>query len=569
MRVDVENEVNRILPLIPKKPPENSIEILKKNGYLKDERLLYRIAYGNDGRPSGKMVKVHCSLCGGEALLEHVGAGECHRGYGTYGFIDPSDNSPVTSGDTCICPNCGKGMRALHIGSLKSRTEIDSRIYMSVHNVEGYLVLLSWVTKKMLHSDGSVTYWTNGYEGVIVIEKTLVRIKMYSKFMSSYSWSSNWTYTKRFTDEFGRFSKTEIIEASPIVVERTDCAHSALAEYLQCSEPLDPVHYIKLWLKHPNVENLVRQGFSRYLAAVIDKSYVYGSCSYSRSFDVKETDAFIKWSEVKPSAMLGLLKDEIPLARTLSFEALEFYRVMRDRRGIRLDADTLKRIYKYGYSQVKTMVLVPNYVDSVPLIHLINYLDKQRDILGRNDLIGVDYLNDYWRACNRLYGNVPAELAYPKNLIQAHDNFIAQVKEKESAELDAKIRGRLDELSKMVYQDEALGLMIRPAASQSELIKEGKELHHCVGGYATSHAEGRTSIFFIRKISDPDIPFYTLEYKGGKVNQNRGMQNCARTEDVQAFENKWLEHIKNLNKKTKENKNGKRNSSKERIRTGA
>lgn len=41
MRVEVEKEIERILPLIPKEPPENTIEILKKRGYLKSERLLY------------------------------------------------------------------------------------------------------------------------------------------------------------------------------------------------------------------------------------------------------------------------------------------------------------------------------------------------------------------------------------------------------------------------------------------------------------------------------------------------------------------------------------------------
>ena len=98
--------------------------------------------------------------------------------------------------------------------------------------------------------------------------------------------------------------------------------------------------------------------------------------------------------------------------------------------------------------------------------------------------------------------------------------------------------------------------MIRPAASHSELIAEGKALHHCVGGYAKSHADGSTSIFFIRKISAEDTPFYTLEYKNGKVQQNRGNGNCSRTQEVSDFEEEWLEYIKNKEFM----KNGKRSS---------
>ncbi len=54
--------------------------------------------------------------------------------------------------------------------------------------------------------------------------------------------------------------------------------------------------------------------------------------------------------------------------------------------------------------------------------------------------------------------------------------------------------------------------MIRPCADENELIAEGKALHHCVANYAQDHAEGKTAIFFIRKTSAPDEPFYTLEF---------------------------------------------------------
>lgn len=545
MRSDVETEIKRILPLIPKEPPEDSIEKLKKRGFLKDERLLYSVEYANNLEGvKTKMVRVKCSHCGCSALLEHVPGPACHHSYGTYGFIDPADKQPKQTGDTCICPICGKGMRALLKSSFRSCTEIDSRIYMSVHNIEGNLTLLSWLTKKMLHSDGSVTYWTNGYEGVVIIDGSFVRIKMYSKFMSSYSWLSEWSYTQRFLDEFGQFSNEEVVEASPITVERTDCAHSALAEYLQSAGTLDPIHYMKLWFKHPNVENLVRQGLSRYLCAVIDKCNEYSYSYGSRVFNIKATEQFINWKEVKPAEMLGLEKDELEIARTVSFDAFEFYKLIKARLKIRLDTETLDRIKKYGFYNVKSMVFASGYVDSVPLIHLINYLDKQREANAKTSLINTDYLRDYWQACHNVYGKVPAELTYPKDLKRAHDDMILRVKEKEDAELRAGFENRLAELSKMSYQSEATGLMIRPAQTQNELIKEGKILHHCVAGYAKSHADGSTSIFFIRKIAEPDVPFYTLELKDGKVNQNRGDKNCARTAEVIAFEAEWLDHLK-------------------------
>ena len=105
--------------------------------------------------------------------------------------------------------------------------------------------------------------------------------------------------------------------------------------------------------------------------------------------------------------------------------------------------------------------------------------------------------------------------------------------------------------------------MIRPAKSTNELMKEGKELCHCVASYAKSVAQGTTNILFIRKIDEPDKPFYTLEFKSGKILQNRGYKNKLQTPEVLAFEAKWLLYIKGgLN-------NGKRNNDKSEQRAGA
>ena len=61
-------------------------------------------------------------------------------------------------------------------------------------------------------------------------------------------------------------------------------------------------------------------------------------------------------------------------------------------------------------------------------------------------------------------------------------------------------------------------------------------------------------IFFIRKLEDPNTPFFTLEYKNGIVAQNRGAKNCKRTKEVQEFENLWLEHVEKVNRSKKDGK---------------
>ena len=75
---------------------------------------------------------------------------------------------------------------------------------------------------------------------------------------------------------------------------------------------------------------------------------------------------------------------------------------------------------------------------------------------------------------------------------------------------------------------------------------EGNALHHCVGTYGKKHATGSTAIFFIRRVNRPKESWYTLQLdeRTLSVVQNRGLRNCARTPEVQAFEDKWLAWVR-------------------------
>ena len=114
----------------------------------------------------------------------------------------------------------------------------------------------------------------------------------------------------------------------------------------------------------------------------------------------------------------------------------------------------------------------------------------------------------------------------------------------EAQEAAVKFRIRRKQLARYAFQWR--GLLIRPAASQRELVEEGDALKHCVGTYAKDHANGKTAIFFVRRAKEPKKSYYTLELDEGKltVRQNRGRRNCARTKEVEEFEAVWLAWIR-------------------------
>ena len=58
--------------------------------------------------------------------------------------------------------------------------------------------------------------------------------------------------------------------------------------------------------------------------------------------------------------------------------------------------------------------------------------------------------------------------------------------------------------------------MIVPAICQEDLNKESAKLHHCVKTYGEKLASGRCYIFFVREVSNPTEPYYTLETKSDR-----------------------------------------------------
>ena len=142
------------------------------------------------------------------------------------------------------------------------------------------------------------------------------------------------------------------------------------------------------------------------------------------------------------------------------------------------------------------------------------------------------------------------QILFPRDLYIAHQNTIKQVKIQKNEKYDVQISNRAKSLKKYIFQCD--GLMIRPAISSKELIEEGASLSHCVGTYADMYAKGETDIFLIRKVSEPDKPYYTVEVKKDILIQVRGKNNRSASEDVAEFIKVFTDE--KLNKKTKKNR---------------
>lgn len=73
----------------------------------------------------------------------------------------------------------------------------------------------------------------------------------------------------------------------------------------------------------------------------------------------------------------------------------------------------------------------------------------------------------------------------------------------------------------------------------------GDALHQCIYtcGYYEKVARGESEIAFIRKRSEPDVLFATLEWRDGRILQLRGYANCPVSQDVRDYAESLVKRI--------------------------
>ncbi|WP_142430531.1 PcfJ domain-containing protein [Enterococcus faecalis] len=156
-----------------------------------------------------------------------------------------------------------------------------------------------------------------------------------------------------------------------------------------------------------------------------------------------------------------------------------------------------------------------------------------------------DYYMDYLHMLEELDTPLNDDtVLYPENLQVAHDNAVntlnllkSEIEEKEYEERKKKIK---------VFEAEIDDLLFLTPHSLQEIVQEGSILHHCVGSqrYLEQHKQGATTIVFIRKKEEPNLPYFTLEYRNQQVTQIQGKSNRQEVpEKIKQAVRQWQENL--------------------------
>lgn len=130
------------------------------------------------------------------------------------------------------------------------------------------------------------------------------------------------------------------------------------------------------------------------------------------------------------------------------------------------------------------------------------------------------------------------------NLMMAErERYWREEEEKRMIERQKQYVDRYKKLKSLTYTEEEDSRTIVVPQKLVELVVEGQILHHCVGSFANSVAEGRDTIVFLRDKSAPSTPYATISLlKAGdkwKIDQAHTAHNGPISEEDVAFLKRW------------------------------
>lgn len=373
--------------------------------------------------------------------------------------------------------------------------------------------------------------------------------------MDSYEWGVYKQHgLPRWCPDLGYKNCTQAVvytENLPEAFEGTVYRYCALDLYQKkcgCS-PIPVWQFMKYYPSHTYLEMFIKTGLIKLTSKIVD-SYVY-----SLNLDGKT-----------PMDVLGIPKNYISILREID-GAEEELQLLKEcvLDNILPQAKDIQDFCERFNGNDELMGVINVHMG---IRKFIRYMDKQCHRLPKHkeepchvawgsprnyseeERIKEGYLNlardwlDYIRWCSELeYDLKDMYVLLPPDFGKAHDRvmkeyqaFKDELERKRQAEMEKMIKEALAAAGNLpAMAMKSKGLMIILPQSGDEIKEEGRMLHHCVGNYVGRVAKGETMILFVRKETEPNVPYFTLEYRDRKVVQCRGKNNCSMTKNVQAF----------------------------------
>lgn len=451
------------------------------------------------------------------------------------------------------CPNCGaRVICVLEDGCAFAANYIENIVAVQKGTDGETVFFRQW----LLHRDNSAR-WEHIEDFLQETVRYAIRGNKTAKWQKQGK-ESYYMRTERYElDEWTRWQDNRIYDGSyffyPTGIEEalsgTAMQYADLEGYLEeRGHNKNPIYFLEYHARYPVIEFLWKAG--------------YRNIVHNRIFGMdRENRNAILWERKKLKECFKFPLRILKLMPPEEWRLIYIQRVndLWEKYGGKV-TDTEIRLVLQSKVDIQLWSRATTYANAGRILKYIkNQTDKRKEknpdkrSISQNDT--AQAYRDYLQECEQLHLDLhDKEILFPKDLTAAHNRTMEQVKFEKNKADQEKFQKAVEKLEKFAWGEGEF--FIRPAREQMELTAEGKALHHCVGGYIKRMAEGETAIFFLRKVSEPDKPFYTLELQKKRVIQCRTEHNASydRNPDVKNFVDMWMEKVvkKGGNKKAKE-----------------
>ncbi|MBQ8264143.1 MAG: PcfJ domain-containing protein [Oscillospiraceae bacterium] len=458
--------------------------------------------------------------------------------------------------DHGYCPECGADVQLKSLGKSRTGTSLRESIAAAFirPGPEGGIFISAGIAFR------EFSLYHDCHPFVEYIEKNRYylapgRVKgwkrsIYHQWARACFGCGDWTETVRINEAFHRnplygydndywLFGTEHLESSAFrYCQIEDWYHEITANWLcECESTVKLcISYLAHYAMKPQMEMAVKMGLGDLCTDLCEGN--------ANSRDVN-------WRAKTPDSFLRLSKaDTKQFLRTPSMGLLRALHIAR------------KEGYKAGAEQLNKALHTVGRIGFNELIYCAHRcgvsIEKALDYTSGHGRGGLGLWKDFLDMAGKLgYDLSRRDVCMPHDLQERHDAAAQTLKIEADAKAEQAYKKRYKALCKK-YEFEMDGYRVMVPVSAAEIVREGKTLNHCVGGYAARHVEGKTTILFFRRSRKPGTSFITIEMtgtNGDRIMQIHGYQNERYKGSVDPqkryahFLNTWLDWLRSGSKR--------------------
>ena len=420
------------------------------------------------------------------------------------------------------CPNCRASVQLKAIGRMgnfSSINDTDDRRFSIFRAAPdgGLLVISGWGSRHFSHNDLRPEINFREKDRQYFAPGVRMRWTVYWQYSGlgrfGTAYPAGWEPRDYMDEPFHPAMYTSDGSFYPICAERisgTALRYCRIEDwyYDRCKvdivEPTEGVRFLHRFLsyytEYPTMEMACRLGWFDSIDDLVDKG-----CKNARILDwsAKTTWGFLRLSKADAKVFLkaGADLDDLRLFRS----ARKWDKKL-----------TLSRFWNLldqcgNDSRITELLLKAIRLSRLSPQTVIHYLSDG----GRVSRSKTQMLADYLEFATILkYDLRRQDVALPKDLKNRHDAAaatVAIIQAQQRKENAAKKYGQRAREVAQMYEFSMGGLSILAPMDPQEIVDEGRQQGHCVGGYAARHFAGVLEILFLRKTAEPMTPWITIE----------------------------------------------------------